>query len=193
MTRVAHVLIATFILVLAACATNEFSQTRSLVNGLSLKNSKIIAYSFLDVRDAEFGPSMLNEFDRQLADELLKSGITLSILRFKDSALGQQYSFTNSGMQIPVRDTIVANLANERSMGADYRLIIFPSQMTLRGAWKFYDVRWDLLDVRTGKRVWSTTSRGRHLTAWKSDELPEARAKTMVDGIVEELRKSNLL
>src|SRR6266850_1001568 len=182
MTNTQRVLVVASVLVLSACATNEFSQTRTLVSGLSLKNSKLIAYSFLDVRDAEFGPSMLDELDKQLAQELLKSGITLSILRFKDSDPGRNYSFTGSGMQIPVRETIVRNLANERTMRAEYRLIIFPSKMTLSGAWKFYDLRWELVDVSTGRVIWSTTSHGKHLTAWRSEELPEARAKTIVDG-----------
>jgi hypothetical protein len=31
------------------------------------------------------------------------------------------------------------------------------------------------------------------MNAWKADEDPEARAKTIVDGIVAEMQKSNLL
>ena len=193
MSRLKHLLAAAWVVVLSACAANEFVQTKTHVDSLSIRNSKLFIYSFLDVRTGELGPSLLDEFDRQLTQQLSKSGVTVAILRFKDSEPGKQYSFTSSGMQIPVRDTIVQNASNERAMGSDFRLIIFPSQMTVSGAWRFYNVRWDLVETRTGKLVWSTSSRGKHMNAWKNDEDPETRAKTIVDGIVEEMRKSNLL
>lgn len=193
MSQLKPLLAAACVALLSACASNEFLQTKTHVDGLSLKNTKLYIYSFLDVRTGELGPNLLNEFDRQLAQQLAKSGITTKVLRFKDSEPGKQYSFTSTGMQIPVRETIVQNAANEREMGADYRLIIFPSHLTVAGAWRHYDVRWDLLNARTGKVVWSTQSKGKHMNAWKQDEDPETRAKTIVDGIVGEMQKSNLL
>jgi len=117
---------------------------------------------YLDVRTGELGPNLLNEFDRQLTQQLAKSGITAKVLRFRDSEPGKQYSFTSTGMQIPEITT-------------DYRLVIFPSQLTVAGAWRHYDVRWDLMDARNGKLVWSTQS------------------KTIVDGIIAEMQKSSLL
>jgi len=193
MNRLKGVLAAACLALLPACATNEFLQTKTHVEGLSLKNTKLYIYSFLDVRTGELGPNLLDEFDRQLTQQLAKSGITAKVLRFRDSEPGKQYSFTSTGMQIPVRDTIVQNLANERAMATDYRMVIFPSQLTVAGAWRHYDVRWDVMDARNGKVVWSTQSKGKHMNAWKADEEPEARAKTIVDGIVAEMQKSNLL
>ena len=193
MNRMKALLAAACVVLLSACASNEFLQTKTHVDGLSLKNTKLYIYSFLDARTGELGPNLLNEFDRQLTQQLAKSGITSKVLRFRDSEPGKQYSFTSAGMQIPVRETIQQNLANERDMGNDYRLIIFPSLLSVQGAWRHYDVRWDLLDARTGKAVWSTQSRGKHMNAWKADEDPETRAKTIVDGIVGEMQKSNLL
>ena len=178
---------------LSACATNQFSSTAPVVDGVALKNSRLFVYSFLDLRDAEFGPGMLAEFDAQLIRELAKAMVTAKVLRFKNSEVGQYYATTNGGMSIPIGQTIGGNVREEQSLGADYRLIIFPSKMTLSGAWKFYDVRWDLIDIKTGKRIWTTTSQGKHLNMWRNDEDPQARAKTIVDGIVAEFQKSKLL
>jgi hypothetical protein len=179
--------------VLTACATNQFSATRAATDGTSLRDTQIYIYSFLDAREIEFGPNLLTEFDAQFIGELEKSGVKGKILRFKDSDIGRYYSMTNTGMQLPVGQVIESNLSNERAFDAKYRLIIFPNRMRLSGAWKFYDVQWDLFDTQTGKRVWSTTSYGKHINMWKNDEDPRARAKTIVDGVLTELRNSRLL
>lgn len=193
MGSIRSILFAAFFFILTGCATNEFAPSKTYAEGLSLKDSRLYIYSFLDIRDVEFGPTMLAEFDKQFTQELQTAGTSAKVLRFKSSGPGRYFSFTNSGVQIPVRDVITQNANDEKAMGAQYRLIIFPSKMTLSGAWKFYDVRWEIVDIRTDKVVWATTSRGKHLNAWRNDEDPGPRAKTIVNGIVEEMRKSKLL
>ncbi len=177
----------------SACASNQFAGTKATSSGIDIRNTRLQVYSFLDLRDAEFGPNMLAEFDKQFAAALAASSVTVSTLRFKNSQPGRYFATTSGGVSVPVRDTIESNASEERAFGASYRLIIFPSKMTLSGAWKFYDVRWDLVDTRTGRIVWTTTSQGKHINAWKNDEDPAARAKTIVDGIVGELKSSKLI
>ena len=178
---------------LGACASNQFMAASPVPNGMTLAKSRIYVYSFMDVRDSEFGPTMLAEIDSQLVAELAKASVTARVLRFKDSEAGKYYSTTNSGMSVPTGQTIVGNLANEKSLAANYRLVIFPSDMRIVGAWKYYQVRWELFDVTTNKQVWLATSQGKHLTFVKNDEDPQARAKTIVDGFIGELRKYRLL
>jgi hypothetical protein len=179
--------------IVSACATNQFSGTKSLAEGVTLKNSRLYVYSFLDIRDTQFGPNLLTEFDAQLTRELSSAAVTAKVLRFKESETGRYATISNSQMTVPIKDTIKNNAENERALGADFRLIIFPSQMTLSGAWTIYDVRWDLYETKTGKLVWATTSHGKHMNAWKRDEEPQSRAKTIVDGIMAELKNSNLI
>ncbi|HZY17520.1 MAG TPA: hypothetical protein VFE82_03515 [Ramlibacter sp.] len=181
------------VLSLTACATNQFTGTQVASSGVSLKNARLQVYSFLDIRDVEFGPQMLNEVDRQLAAALSAESVQVRTLRFKESEPGKYFSSTNAGVRVPVGETISSNRVEEREFPADLRLIVFPSKMTLSGAWKFYDVRWELQDVNTGRIVWTTTSHGKHLNAWKNDENPEERAKTIVDGIMNEFRGSKAL
>ncbi len=181
------------VIAMAGCATNQFSGTRNVSPGASLSGARLQIYSFLDIRDVEFGPNMLAEVDRQLATALESASVTVQNLRFKSSDPGKYFSSTNSGMRIPVRETIESNLAAETSFSATHRLIVFPSKMTLSGLWKFYDVTWELYESKSGKLVWATTSHGKHMNAWKNDEDPEVRAKTIVDGILNEFRSSKLL
>lgn len=186
-------LLASLASLVSACATNQFSPAVPVTDGMTLSNSNLYVYSFLDIRDAEFGPTMLAEIDTQLVRELAKATVTAKVLRFKKSKVGEYYGTTNGGLSVPVAQTIQSNAEEERALGADYRLIIFPSQMTRSGSWKLYDIRWELIDIKTSKRVWVTTSHGKHLNLWKNDEDPQARAKTIVDGVMAEFQKSNLI
>ena len=65
-------------------------------------------------------------------------------------------------------------------------MVIFPSQVIVADAWKYYDIKWDLYDAKTGKLVWRTTS---HNDGPNDDENPQA----LVDGVMNELRASQLL
>lgn len=186
-------LLAAALLALAACASNTIVSTTPIEAGTSLKGSKVFIYSFLDLRETEFGPNMLGEVDKQLAAELGKSKVSTQVLRFKNSEPGRYFVLSNAGMTVPVKQVIDANAAAEAEAGTQYRLIIFPSNMRLQGAWKFYDIRWEVSEVKTGKRVWSTVSQGKHLTMWKADEDPAERAKTMVDAVVAEMRKGGVI
>lgn len=178
---------------LVGCATNQFTTITPAEPGLSIRNSKVFGYSFLDIRDAEFGPTMLSQIDSQLTQMLEKSNVSFKVLRFKNSEAARYYAATGGSMTVPVGQTILSNLKEEQTFGADYRLVIFPSKMSLVGAWKHYDVRWDLIDVKTGKRVWASTSYGKHLTMWRNDEEPEMRAKMIVDGAIAEMKKGGLI
>lgn len=193
MNKLVGLMIAICVLALSACATNDFSRATLHMPGTEIKKHSVYIYSFLDIREAELGPNLLAEFDKQFIEELQKAEITAVILRFKESEAGRYYALTNTGLQVPVNETISKNEHHEKASGAAYRLIVFPSKMTVSGGWKYYDIRWDLIDVKTGKVVWSAVSRGKHTNAWRPDENPVERAKTIVDGAIFEMRKSNLL
>jgi len=135
---------------------------------------------------------MLTELDRQIVQELMKFNVTAKVHRFKDSETGRYFARNNSAMLIPVLEVIERNTENERSFGVDYQLIIFPSEMRHIDAGAGYDIQWDLLNAKTGARVWSTTSGGYHINYGKHDEKAQDRAKTIVDGIIGEMINSNL-
>ena len=177
---------------LAACASNNFAPATRVADGVTLKGARLQIYSFLDVREVELGPHMLDELDKQVVAALAKEGTTAQVLRFRQTETGRYFTASNTGMSIPVRQTIVGNLADEQAFGADYRMVVFPSNLRLSGAWHFYDIEWEIRDARTGKVVWSTVSHGKHMNAVKNDEDPAERAGNFVRGFIEGLRASKL-
>ncbi|GEM_PF-4410747 len=205
-----------FVLLLSGCASNTFSQTKLLAPNVSLRGSTVYVYSFLDIRENELGPKLLDQFDLQLGEELRKSGVTAKVLRFKKSAAGMAFlaaqreemrrlgfydektiaeGIRGGAISIPVGDTISQNVGDERRIGARYRLVIFPNETTLRPGimGTSYAIRWDLTEIRSGHVVWSTTSEGRKVDGWKIDEDSEGRAKRIVDGVVSEMKTSGLM
>lgn len=186
----ALLLIATL---LSACASNSFKYANPAPAGVSLKNSKVYAYSFLDIRDSDLGADMVKEIGTQLVLAMKKEGVTLEFLPFKESVVGHAFSSSGGSMTIPLRQTIANNRQKETAFAPQYRLVIFPSQMRVSGAWKFYDIRWDLSRASDGELLWQNTSQGKHMTLWTNDESPESRAKEYVETIIEGFRSSGLI
>ena len=167
-----------------------------------LQGAFVYVYSFLDVRDQQFGPRMLDQLDQQLTADLSAEGVSSKVLRFKDSTVGE--TFAQSGQQpgawgysgsdlIPVNQTIASNAADERATGARFRLIVFPANFSTQGAWQFYDVRWILIDAATGVRVWQNVYKTSHLTWWRNDEDSVNRAKGMLAKVMADLKGTGLL
>jgi hypothetical protein len=192
-THFIRIAFLTLLACLTGCATNKFLEPKIGVEGISIKGSRVYVYSFLDIRAKDIGQSLVNEVDAQLVSGLAESGVTSKALQFKHSEVGQSYSLTGGGMTVPIGPTIKANLAEERAFDAKYRLVIFPSVMRLQGAWKFYDVRWDLFDTQTNTLVWSGNSHGKHLSLYSNNENPKERAKTIVDSALAAFANSKLL
>jgi hypothetical protein len=184
-----------FVLVVAliqGCASNKFVQTKIYQDGISLKGKSMYVYSFMDIRDSEFGANMLKSLNKQLISGFEVEGTKVDVLDFSDSEAAMSYSMSNSG-QLPVEAFISKNQDAEQFFNADYRLLIVPSQMTLQGAWKHYDVRWNLIDAKTNKIVWRAISEGSHLTGMHNDENPDGRAKTILKGLFLQLKKDKFI
>ncbi|QDQ25869.1 hypothetical protein FNU76_05620 [Chitinimonas arctica] len=140
---------------------------------------------------------MVAQLHLQLTQSLASADVSLKVIRLKDSEAGRSFAFAHSGSSIEssfaIRRTIESNLLEERTHGTDYRLIIFPSSIELSDRWKRYTINWDLIDVKTGRRVWNSSSVGRHWTMLSIDEDPEVRAKIIVDGAIAEFKRSGLI
>ena len=193
MGRLTYIFIASCLILFSACSTIKFNKPETKLNNINIRNSAVYIYSFLDIREDEFGPSMLAELNKQLVQVLSNSGVPSKILRFKDSEYSKTFSLVDKSMSIPVQETILGNANQEQEFGAKYRMIVFPTEMSTSNMSNIYVIRWDLVDLNTGEIMWSITSRGTHMKMWKNDEAPEARAKTIVDGFVNEMMKSNML
>jgi len=171
-----------------------------------LKGYFVYVYSFMDVRESEFGSKILDQLDKQLLAELGADGVPAKILRFKQSAVGHDYVeeapnagpppfeyHTQSSALVPVARTVAANAPDETATGAGFRLIEFPLSFSTQGAWRYYAVRWDLIDVASGNRVWSKVYNGSHLASFGSDGDVQNRASAMLKTMIGDFKKAGLL
>ncbi len=188
-----RVLCLVFLISMSGCATNSFSKTQLHIENTSLKETKLYIYSFLDVREEILGTKMLDELDRQLLTALKDAGVTVDLLRYKDSEAGAYFASTISAVPNPVRETVTRNWNNERKTGAQYRLTVEPFSVVRSGSWRHYEIRWSVMNATTGELIWSSQSSGKHINAVHHDEDPELRAKTIVDGVIQEMRASKLI
>ncbi|MBB6342983.1 hypothetical protein HNP49_003171 [Pseudomonas fluvialis] len=180
-------------LVISACSTSHFAVKPSDAEGVSLKGTELYVYSFLDVRESFFGPNLLLEFSKQLSSNLNNLGVSTKISSFKETEVGKYYINTNADTVIPAQQAIAKNESIEKLYDTENRLIIFPSKMTINQAVISYEIRWELVDAKTGKIIWSTMSEGLHMNAWVPDEDPQPRAKKIVDAIITEMQRNRMI
>lgn len=162
-----------------------------------LTGASIYAYSFLDVREDVYTPKVLDQIKTDLAERFGLIGAKLTSLAFKDTEVARRYSSAvRPGLNstyVPVELVMLRNRGQEREAGAKYRLLIFPSNYTVSGSWRFYEIRWELIEVRSGRRVWGYTYSGKHLVLWRSSENSKARSKKIVDALFAQLVKDRLI
>ena len=157
-----------------------------------LSAAPLYIYSFLDVRERELNWKVITEIDRQLADALAASGVKSKVLHFKDATLGTNFSYGTAqpspgeevSFRIPVDETIKSNLADERELGARYRLIAFPARVDVSGPWREYQIRWTLSDCSTGNIIWTYVYEGRTMIWYSDSERAQSRAKSFVDAVI---------
>ncbi|HRQ86811.1 MAG TPA: hypothetical protein PLY16_01745, partial [Candidatus Saccharibacteria bacterium] len=112
---------------------------------------------------------------------------------FKNTETGKYYINTDAGAIVPVQTVINSNKTDEQLYGAENRLIIFPSKASFEQARIDYEIRWELVDVKSGQVIWSTMSEGFHMNAWVPDEDPQPRAKKIVDAIIKEMQRNKII
>ncbi|MDX2277425.1 MAG: hypothetical protein NW206_18410 [Hyphomonadaceae bacterium] len=178
--------------VVSACATANYSTVSRPGAVVELSQSHVMVYSFLDVRERDFGRRMIEEFSRQVTGQLATRGVEATVVEFRDSLAGAATAVSGS-TSLPLREIVAENRAREQELSVNYRLLILPSDMTIQGAWQYFDVNWLLIDVQTEEVVWRTTLEGSRLVNWSIDENWQGRATEMVAGALEELSKSGLV
>jgi hypothetical protein len=203
MKRLASLVLGLLCALLIAGCANKPTFTSMPVLDVGVKLDKLYIYSFLDVRESSLGKKMLAQLESQLSEALKKERVDVRQLWYGRSKTAAEYALTeapqfstygtsNSSVRVPVRETLVANRDEEAQFGAQHRLIVFPSQTRSTGTGAAYSIRWDIVDVTTGKVLWSTTSTTHNVNWASNDELPVERAKAIVEGIVVEMRRAGL-
>lgn len=155
-----------------------------------LRGAQVFVYSFLDIREQDFGFEVVEGFEKRLLEDLKIAGVPAKLLRYSDTSVSQNYPARGKGSSwIPIGQVIDKNIEEEASIGTRYRLIIFPTKMAVGGLGREYTVRWTLFDARTGFEIWSFKYRSMH-SALFSAKI--SRAEKLVLGGVNAMRKARL-
>lgn len=180
---------------LSGCATTSFHPRPPEYKGTPV--TAVYVYSFLDLREGHLGPKFLAEVKRQLSEAFAQEGVRDRQLWFEESPLRAQFSLQTAGRtdfrsktRVPVGEVIEATKEDERLFGASHRLVVFPSLVSTSTTSNMFTIRWDLVDVHSGRVVWTTVSRSNHMKWFRGDESPQERAAIFVRALMDELRKA---
>lgn len=166
---------------------------------VKLPGSLLYVYSFLDVRENEFTPKVLDQFDAALTARLGALKVSSKILRYnkvkqdEGEFVANNTSVGADSRMIPVAQTIDRNLADERAAQARYRLVVFPANFESAGAWRFYEIRFILMDTEDNRRLFEYVYTGKHMVILKNSENAEARSKKILDAAFVELQAKGFL
>lgn len=159
-----HLPIFTLMLALQGCAPTSpatwVAVTKLPSEPVSL--SRLYIYSFLDLRTDYMGPRMVSEISRQLIMGLESRGIVTEQHSFANDPLAANFSRVQGSEEIPVGQVIIANAGREQRFAPDHRLIVFPVYTKVLPGRRTYFIRWTITNTRTGREVWSATSRSRN-------------------------------
>jgi hypothetical protein len=178
----------------AVSATGDAAQL-----AVKLPGSSIYVYSFLDVREKEYTPKVLDRFDAALTERFGALKVSTKILRYnkvkekQGEFFANNTSFGSSSQNIPVEQTIYRNLAEERAAQTRYRLVIFPANFESAGSWRYYEIRFVLMDTQGGRRVFEYSYTGRHMVLLSESENSEARSTKILDAFFSELGNKGIL
>ncbi len=164
-----------------------------------LFGSFVYVYSFLDIREGEYSSKVLDQFDADLSARMSAFGVNSKILRYNktktstDEFFAEKRGYGAESREVPVMQTVAGNLSDERAVSARFRLIVFPQSYTLMGAWRYYDIRFVLMDALTNRRVMDYVYSGKHMVVMKNSENAAARSKKIIDKLFEQFKLAGLV
>jgi hypothetical protein len=197
---------------LASCQQlGTYQNTRAFAPAPSLSGSRVYVYSFLDLNRDVIGYKLLRDLDPRLISGFSAASLEAKLAMPSYGALEQiktearpvsSSSFSTAySTPIPVDAILSAHAEKEKAFGANYRLLILPSETTTYGTTDgitrvgleggAYVVRWYLVDTASNRIVWQTEY-SENNSGHKNDRFEE-RAQNWVDGALEQMRLHRLL
>jgi hypothetical protein len=185
-----------------ACSAEERKAEENAPAGETLLRGKsVYIYNFLDIRKDQYSEKVLSEIEEQLNSCFDMRKIRGTVIR---SQTTPYYTRNEADWEagitapvisnlIPVKKIIYSNLRKESEASPQYRLIIFPSDFQIQGAWRWYSVKWVMFDVQSNRPVWEHIYNGKHLVLWKESENAEARGRKIIRDAMEKMKAASLL
>jgi hypothetical protein len=176
---------------LSSCATARYVTPDKLMDVPGISGAQVYIYSFLDLREADLGERMVAEVNERLRADLAERGIQTELVTYRQTQTDREPS-RGLTVMIPVDRIVASQLSQEQALGADFRLMIIPSDMRIYGSNQSYEINWDLVDISTGEVVWTTRLQGGRTIWWSTGEDPEGRARAFVYGVIRQMELSGL-
>jgi len=157
--------------------------------------TRLYVYSFLEVRKVPLGASLLQHAEPILQQELEAVGIPVQQLWYRDVPVRSIATALRPAGFVPVARTIEDNRAAETAFGPSHRLVVVPTATTFVGtaAGTSVEIRWDLVDAKTGKRIWASQSEVVNTKLFSREDNADERARMLVRGFVEQLRNAGII
>lgn len=156
--------------------------------------NNVYMYSFLDLRVDIIGRNTLDLFEKYISHEFKERGIATKLLSFNTANMGGSALLEDgNGVEVPIGKVIETNIDKEMAFSTDYRLIIFPSYVRTGTGIVSYQIRWDIVKTKSGERIWSANSWTSNTIWMSNDEIPEKKAKVLVNGLFSQLESEGLV
>jgi hypothetical protein len=187
MSTLSRLAAAAAALLLAGCLdSHTFEESLTPPAGSSIRNSKVMVYSFLDFRESSFGSDTLAAFEKQIPQRFAEVGVTARVADFRGLPAGKYFSVSNTDSQLPIERLLESGQPLENELGAQYRLLILPSYTEFPSA--RFRITWAIFSARGGRRLWSGQSNLHTDYIWSTDSSPDSHAKYLLDPLMAELK-----
>lgn len=163
----------------------------------TLRDKRIYTYSFLDIREAQYTRKLIDTIHVGLAGRLRELGSGGPLLEYHNTPHGdflpERFTWESTTTAVPLLGVMNANARAEETLGTELRLIVIPLRYKVEGAWRSYDILWELYHVGSSEPFWHYTYTGRHMTLWSNKENAEARSKKILDAAFADMKANGLL
>ncbi len=184
---------------LTSCATNASYRDTVVSPAVSdISGSPVFIYSFLDLWTPYVGTDLVESTDRQLTSRFAQHSVQVSIVHLYNSghiirnyeARGNDYIGRRESMRVPVEEIVGTHRDAERALGARYRLIGVPQDITSSGG----TAQWLLVDIASDQMVWRTSMQISFgdFSGGTIEEIDRSYA-AIVDGLFDVMRASGVL
>lgn len=161
--------------------------------------ARLYVYVFADTRPEFMHPAFRKAFEQRLQAALDAAGVPSRQLWFMDTAQGQRLSDDRKAstmvgtILVEVGRTIQENARDDTAFGPTHRLTIFPTGTRVTGRMASMELKWDVLDARTGNYEWSVYARTPDIGQSMGEGAAVQAAQGAVDAVVREMRAKGVL
>ncbi len=160
---------------------------------------RLSIYVFLDVRPEYVHPAFRKTVEEGLAATFTNASVPSQQLWSLDTIEGERSQRDTKSRSmgavtlVSVGKMMQENQAAEQNFAPSHRLVVFPENFRKTGSGATLDVKWDILNARTGSWEWSVFTRTPVLSRNMKEDDAIFAARGLVDAISTEMRARSVI